>query len=84
MKNIRNSQYFVRKKDRLLASGSFVLQKYDGKLRVTTRGVGHGLGLSQYSANKMAKDGKTYDEILEYFFEGTELKEVADIVSSTE
>lgn len=67
-----------------LASGSFVLQKYDGKLRVTTRGVGHGLGLSQYSANKMAKDGKTYDEILEYFFEGTELKEVADIVSSTE
>ena len=32
----------------------------------------------------MAKDGKTYDEILEYFFEGTELKEVADIVSSTE
>ena len=67
-----------------LASGSFVLQKYDGKLRVTTRGVGHGLGLSQYSANKMAKDGKTYDEILEYFFEGTELKEVADIVNSTE
>ncbi len=67
-----------------LASGSFVLQKYDGKLRVTTRGVGHGLGLSQYSADKMAKDGKTYDEILAYFFEGTELKEVADIVSSPE
>ncbi len=67
-----------------LASGSFVLQKYDGKLRVTSRGVGHGLGLSQYSADKMAKDGKTYDEILAYFFEGTELKEVADIVSSPE
>lgn len=67
-----------------LASGSFVLQKYDGSLRVTTRGVGHGLGLSQYTADRMAKDGKKYDEILAYFFEGTELKEVADIVSGSE
>lgn len=67
-----------------LASGSFVLQKYDRSLRVTTRGEGHGLGLSQYTADRMAKDGKKYDEILLYFFEGTELKEVADIVSSSE
>lgn len=63
-----------------LASSCFTLQKYEGKLRVTTRGVGHGLGLSQYTANQMAKQEKKYDEILQYFFEGTEMKEVADIV----
>lgn len=63
-----------------LASSSFTIQRYDGKLRITSRGVGHGLGLSQYSANEMAKTGDTYVDILKNFFEGTELREVADIV----
>lgn len=63
-----------------LASSCFTLQKYDGKLRITTRGVGHGLGMSQYTANEMAEKDSTYDEILQYFFEGTELKEVAEIL----
>lgn len=67
-----------------LASSCFTLQKYNGKLRITTRGVGHGLGLSQYTADQMAKDGKDFEEILEYFFEGTQLKEVAEIVSGVE
>lgn len=63
-----------------LDSSCFSFQKYDGKLRITTRGVGHGLGMSQYTANEMAKQGKKAEEILEYFFQGTELKEVAQIV----
>ena len=37
---------------------------------VTTYGYGHGAGLSQYSANEMAKEGKTAKEILEYFYPG--------------
>ena len=67
-----------------LASSCFTLQNYEGKLRITTRGVGHGLGMSQYTANRMAKDGGLFSEILTYFFEGTELKEVTDIVRDTE
>lgn len=63
-----------------LASGCFSIQEYEGKYRITTRGVGHGLGLSQNAANKMAEDGKIAQEILEYFFEGCEIKEVADHV----
>lgn len=63
-----------------LASSCFTLQKYNGKLRITTRGVGHGIGMSQYTANEMAKEEKDYEEILDYFFEGTQIKEVADIV----
>ncbi len=65
-----------------LASSCFTFQKYEGKLRITTRGVGHGLGMSQYTANEMAKEGQDASSILEYFFEGTELKEVAEIVRS--
>lgn len=63
-----------------LASSCFTLQKYNGKLRITTRGEGHGLGMSQNTANVMAKEGRNYKEILEYFFDGTEMKEVAEIV----
>ena len=40
--------------------------------------------MSQYTANRMAKDGSGFEEILAYFFEGTELKEVTDIVRDTE
>lgn len=63
-----------------LASSCFTLQNYNGKLRITTRGVGHGIGMSQYTANQMAKGGKKCEEILNYFFKDTELKEVTQIV----
>lgn len=53
-------------------------------MRVTTKGIGHGLGMSQNTANEMAKEGKQYDEILQYFYEGTEMKEVAEILLNVE
>ena len=67
-----------------LASSSFELQSFSDSTRVITKGIGHGLGLSQYSANEMAKDGKSYQEILQYFYEGTEIKEVAEVLWNTE
>ena len=67
-----------------LPSSCFELQEFDGKTRVITKGVGHGLGMSQYTANEMAKEGKSYEEILQYFFEGTEMKEVAEILWNIE
>lgn len=63
-----------------LTSAAFSLQEYDGKIRVLTKGIGHGLGMSQYYANKLAKDGEDYKKILEYFFDGTNLEEVAEII----
>lgn len=67
-----------------LASSCFELQMFENNTRVITKGVGHGLGLSQYTANEMAKEGKSYKEILQFFFEGTEIKEVADILWKVE
>lgn len=63
-----------------LLSSCFELQEFEGKIRVTTKGVGHGLGMSQNTANEMAKEGKKHEEILQYFFEGTEIREVAEIL----
>ena len=38
-----------------------------------TRGYGHRVGLSQYGAQSMAQKGKTYRQILEYYYQGTVL-----------
>lgn len=67
-----------------LKSSCFELQQFQEKTRVITMGVGHGVGLSQYAANEMAKEGKKYQDILQYFFEGTEVKEVAEILWNIE
>lgn len=50
----------------------------DGQVRIVTKGRGHGFGLSQNTAMEMAEEGKSYQEILTYFFPGTELKQVSD------
>lgn len=67
-----------------LPSSCFTLQDQNGNLKITTKGIGHGLGMSQYTANEMAKEGKTCEEILAYFFEGAEIKEVAEILLNIE
>jgi peptidoglycan hydrolase-like amidase len=36
-------------------------------------GYGHGLGMSQYGAKQLAKEGKAYREILLYFYTGVKL-----------
>lgn len=46
----------------------------DGNFVFTVHGKGHGLGMSQYSADFMARQGSTYDEILLHFYKGTTLE----------
>lgn len=46
-----------------------------GKAQVTfvSNGSGHGVGMSQYGANGMAKEGYGYKEILKHYYTGTEV-----------
>ena len=46
----------------------------DDNIKITTTGKGHGLGMSIWTADQMAKEGKTFEEILAFIFEGTELR----------
>ncbi len=57
-----------------LNSACFYLSELDGKIRIVTKGIGHGLGLSQYGANEMAKQGKNCREILTYYYTGVSIK----------
>ncbi len=67
-----------------LASSAFSLQDADGRLRITTMGTGHGVGMSQWTANQMAKEGKSWEEIVQKFFEGTNITDGGEIFSKIE
>ncbi|MBO5460743.1 MAG: SpoIID/LytB domain-containing protein [Ruminococcus sp.] len=67
-----------------LPSSSFTLDENNGKLKITTVGRGHGIGMSQWTAHKMAEEGASYEEILQYFFEGTTLASGGEIFTKTE
>ena len=57
-----------------LNSACFYLKEVEGKARIVTKGLGHGLGLSQYGANELAKEGKSYQEILQYYYKDSSIE----------
>lgn len=56
-----------------LRSADFDLKEVDNTLVITTRGYGHGVGLSQYGASGMAKAGYNYIEILKHYYTGVSI-----------
>lgn len=62
-----------------LDSANFSIQKTGGQYRFLSKGKGHGLGLSQYGGNMLAKDGASYDEILAAYFPKLSLTDIHSI-----
>ncbi|MEG0912378.1 MAG: stage II sporulation protein D [Oscillospiraceae bacterium] len=56
-----------------LRSAAFTARFEDDKFVFTVHGYGHGVGMSQYGANCMAKSGKSYKEILAHYYKNTNL-----------
>ena len=59
-----------------LPSPCFFLKEMDGHIRIVIKGCGHGYGLSQYGAEDMAKNKKSYEEILKYYFSGIKIEKM--------
>lgn len=57
-----------------LRSNYFDITQNENDITITTKGFGHGVGMSQYGANGMAKEGYKYDQILKYYYQNTEIK----------
>lgn len=69
------SGYMIEKQDGttvksqgLLPSAFFTIEKQGDNYVLNGGGYGHGIGMSQNGANEMAKAGKTYEEILKFFY----------------
>ena len=59
-----------------LRSADFEITKINNGVSITTRGFGHGVGMSQYGANGAAKAGYTYKQILSHYYNGTTLASI--------
>ena len=59
-----------------LRSTSFTITQKEDKVIFSVKGFGHGVGMSQYGANGMAKEGYTYKDILKHYYKDTEIKKI--------
>jgi len=59
-----------------LRSTDFSIEEKNNEIIITTKGYGHGVGMSQYGANGMAKDGYSYSEILKYYYKNIKISSI--------
>lgn len=58
-------------------SSNFTLEYAADKVKIKTKGFGHGVGMSQWGANVMAQNGSDYNEILTHYYSGVEIKKIS-------
>ncbi|MBR1417122.1 MAG: stage II sporulation protein D [Bacilli bacterium] len=57
-----------------LRSTDFIIEKKEDEILITTKGYGHGVGMSQYGANYLANQGNTYEEIINYYYKNVSIE----------
>ena len=57
-----------------LKSTFFEIIRESSNITVKTKGYGHGVGMSQYGAEGMAREGYNYQDILKHYYTGIEIK----------
>ncbi|WP_238651173.1 stage II sporulation protein D [Paenibacillus piscarius] len=63
-----------------LRSSQFTWKRQGGKVVITTYGNGHGVGMSQWGANGMAKEGRTATQILKHYYSGITFSKVSTLL----
>lgn len=66
-----------------LRSSAFDWERDGDKLRITTYGYGHGVGMSQYGAQGMAKQGAGAERILTYYYTGVRLDKASKLLTAS-
>ena len=72
---LSGSKFRMALGESVLKSTLFQLSAQDGAFVFVGSGRGHGVGMSQWGAQAMARRGVSYREILERFYPGTKLRE---------
>ena len=56
-----------------LRSTCFTISADQQNVTFSVTGYGHGVGMSQYGANALAREGRTFEEILKWYYTGVEV-----------
>ncbi|MDQ0160614.1 stage II sporulation protein D [Alkalibacillus salilacus] len=65
-----------------LRSNDFEVETTAEHIIFKTNGYGHGVGMSQYGANGMAKEGSTYKEIVHHYYQGVSVEPLQTFVAT--
>ena len=57
-----------------LRSACFEIKCTGDEFKITVHGYGHGVGMSQYGADYMARQGSDWQEIIKHYYTGVEIK----------
>lgn len=60
-----------------LRSTDFSIDVRGESIIVTTEGYGHGVGMSQYGADALAKQGLSAEKIVEYYYKNTKIEKIS-------
>lgn len=63
-----------------LRSSQFSVARKGNKILITTYGNGHGVGMSQWGANGMAKEGRTATQILKHYYSGITFTQISTLL----
>lgn len=59
-----------------LRSTNFTIEQDGSIIKFNVKGNGHGIGMSQVGANYLAKEGKTYEDIIKHYYTGVALTNI--------
>lgn len=59
-----------------LKSANFTIAVENENVRVSVKGYGHGVGMSQTGADSMAKQGQNFEQIIKHFYTGVEITNI--------
>ena len=65
-----------------LQSSDFAWERKGSNIVISTKGYGHGVGMSQYGANGMAVEGKDYKEIVKHYYQGVEISSAESMLAT--
>ncbi len=60
-----------------LRSTDFKWERSGDNIKIMTTGFGHGVGMSQYGADAMAKKGAKYVDIIKHYYTGVEIRRIS-------
>ena len=65
-----------------LRSTDFTITPLDNEVSITTKGFGHGVGMSQYGAEMMAEEGYSYKDILKHYYQNVEITDIKELTKT--
>ncbi|MFD1780309.1 stage II sporulation protein D [Fredinandcohnia salidurans] len=64
-----------------LRSSDFSWERKGSHIVIQTKGYGHGVGMSQFGADGMAKEGKSYKDIVTHYYQGVEISSTENFLN---